>query len=35
MFRGMPGPEEFQAGKRRELEDKERKFFGRRPEASE
>jgi hypothetical protein len=35
MFRGMPGTEEFQAGKRRELEDKERKFFGRRLEASE
>jgi hypothetical protein len=35
MFRGMPSTEEFQAEKRRELEDEERKLFGRRPEASE
>jgi hypothetical protein len=30
MFRGMPGTEEFQAEKRRELEEEERKFFVRR-----
>lgn len=35
MFRGSPGTLEFQAEKRRELEEEEQKLFKRWPEASE